>query len=129
VFVAENDYARLSYRLGPKGVATTTGGSWAALDSATGHVDWQVAVPGTANGQVAGAESAMSVADGIVFGGDTEGNMAALDGKTGALLWRYASAGSVACGPAIVDGVVYWGSGDPYGTKAKALYAFSLGGR
>jgi polyvinyl alcohol dehydrogenase (cytochrome) len=129
VFVAENDYARLSYRLGPKGVATTTGGSWAALDSATGHVDWQVAVPGTANGQVAGAESAISVADGIVFGGDTEGNMAALDARTGALLWRYASAGSVACGPAIVDGVVYWGSGDPYGTKAKALYAFSLGGR
>jgi polyvinyl alcohol dehydrogenase (cytochrome) len=55
--------------------------------------------------------------------------MVALNAATGATLWTYASGGSVGCGPAIVNGVVYWGSGDPYGKKNKQLYAFSLGGK
>jgi len=37
--------------------------------------------------------------------------MRALDAATGKILWSFASGGSVASGPAIADGMVFWGSG------------------
>ena len=55
--------------------------------------------------------------------------MRATDGK---ILWQYQSGGSVNCGPAIVNGTVYWGSGyrnDPSRLGGKGnnkLYAFTL---
>ena len=127
VYVAENDANNTPYKLEPSGVRTT-GGSWAALDVATGAVDWQTAALGTAPGQSsipAGAEGTMTVANGVVFGGSTGGYMTALDAASGAVLWSFQSGAGVTCGPAIVNGVVYWGSGDPYGTPGKTLYAFS----
>ena len=103
-----------------------TGGSWAALDPATGNFDWQVATPGDAT-----ALGPPSEADGVVFVGDmasSQENMFALDAATGNRLWSFAAEGSVNASPAIVEGVVYWGSGYQRGSSTK-LYAFSLGGQ
>jgi polyvinyl alcohol dehydrogenase (cytochrome) len=60
-------------------------------------------------------------------------NMFALDAATGATLWSFASGGSVIAGPAIVNGVVYWGSGysrygPALGSGNNKLYAFALTG-
>ncbi len=37
--------------------------------------------------------------------------MFALDAATGKILWQFASGSGVGSSPAIVDGVVYWGTG------------------
>jgi polyvinyl alcohol dehydrogenase (cytochrome) len=54
-----------------------------------------------------------SVANGAVYAGamDPKGYMRALDAAKGKILWSFASGGSVASGPAITDGMVFWGSG------------------
>lgn len=110
--------------------STTTGGFWAALDAATGKILWQTADP-----QLAYDNSAMSVANGVVYAGSMAGkgtNMYALDAVTGKIKWRFASGGAVTGGAAIVNGTAYWGSG--YQTEAiglgypgnnNKLYAFS----
>ena len=103
-----------------------SGGSWAALDPATGNFDWQVATPGDA-----AALGPASEADGVVFVGDmasSQANMFALEAATGRELWSFAAEGVVNASPAIVEGVVYWGSGYHAGPSQK-LYAFSLGGQ
>jgi len=112
IYVAEGNTAGLPYTLGgsgPDAGKTVTGGSWAALDPATGEILWQVADP-------AGAVDTafVSTANGVVYAGSlaaTGTNMYALDAKTGRILWSFASGGSVTGGAAIVDGTVYWGSG------------------
>ncbi len=127
VYVAENNSSGAAYK-SAEGSARLQGGSWAALDVGTGAVAWQVAVT-DGQGKPAGTESAMSVANGVVFGGSTAGEMVALDAGSGRVLWRFGSGGGVTCGAAIVAGVVYWGSGDPYGLANDKLYAFGLSGR
>ena len=128
VYVAENDANGLAYTLYPSG-KTATGGSWSALDAVTGVVQWQTAAPGIAQyttATPAGAEGAVSVANGVVFGGDTGGNMVAMDATTGAVLWSFANAGtSITCGPAIFDGVVYWGTNN-LPASGGVLYAFGM---
>ncbi len=125
VYVAENNSRHLAYT--PAGAsAKFRGGSWAALDVSNGAVAWQTEVTGTQGGMPAGTESAVSVANGVVFAGSTAGDMVAMDAGSGQVLWRFASGGGVTCGAAIVSGVVYWGSGDPYGTANNKLYAFAL---
>ncbi len=107
------------------GGESDTGGSWAALDPATGKFDWQVATPGDAP-----ALGPPSVADGVVFAGTmtaSAANMFALEAGTGKQLWSFAAEGDVNCAPSIVEGTVYWGSGYHSGSSHK-LYAFSLGG-
>jgi len=54
--------------------------------------------------------------------------MYGLDAATGKVLWSFDSGGSVIDGPAIADGVVYWGSGYPKvnGTANNKVYAFSM---
>jgi polyvinyl alcohol dehydrogenase (cytochrome) len=111
---------------GPGAGQMVTTGTWAALDTATGDVLWQIADPalamplsgGTVNGPVA-------VANGVMFGGsmDTDGTMFALDAATGEVLWQFQSGGTVYGGPAIAGGVVYWGSGYPGKAKAGQLIA------
>lgn len=112
---------------------TTTGGLWSALDAATGKILWQTAAP--ENPQYI-TDSFISGANGVIFGGSSGGNFYALDGRTGQVKWTFPSGGAVWSGAAIVDGVVYWGSG--YDTKAREMpydgnnnkfYAFSLDGR
>lgn len=107
-------------------------GSWSALDPSTGKILWQIPDP---NGAI--DIGPMTVANGVVYapsmGAATSGttNMFALDAATGNVLWSYPSGGSVNAGAAIVDGVVYWGSGYPKfgGVTNNKFYAFSLGGR
>ena len=71
----------------------------------------------------------MTVANGVFFAGSLSGDMVALDASNGKLLWKFASGGSVVCGPSIVNGTLYWGSGYSMfgaGTDNNKLYAFSL---
>lgn len=108
---------------------TTTGGSWAALDPATGRIEWQVADP-----LLAPDLAALSVANGVLYAGSmapTGDQMYALDARDGSILWRFPAGGSVVAGPAIVDGVVYWGSGYARtgGVGNNKFYAFSVDGR
>jgi polyvinyl alcohol dehydrogenase (cytochrome) len=100
---------------------TTTGGSWAALDAATGAKLWQVADPyGTLD------IGFLSAANGVVFAGGINGaadTMFALDAATGRTLWRYNSGGAVVGGAAIVASTVYWGSGYWFGLCSDGTYA------
>jgi polyvinyl alcohol dehydrogenase (cytochrome) len=47
--------------------------------------------------------------------------MYALDAGTGAILWSFASGGSVVSGAAIVNGLVYWGSGFVVGSACPGV--------
>jgi len=60
--------------------------------------------------------------------------MLALSAASGQTLWSYAAGSSVNAGAAIVDGVVYWGSGYvhlgiPGYTTNNKFFAFSKGGK
>ena len=89
----------------------------------------------------------MTVANGVVFAGSNGGpsplftggtvpwdhrsapTMFALDANTGAVKWTHVAGGSVLGGAAVVDGVVYWGSGYAnfgVGVDNKKLFAFEL---
>lgn len=109
-------------------------GSWAALDPATGAILWQVADP---NGAI--ALGALAVADSVVFVSSMAGSasaptMLALNANNGQTLWTFAAGSSVNAGAAIVNGVVYWGSGYahlgiPGYTANNKFFAFSNNGR
>lgn len=113
--------------------STTQGGSWAALDPATGHIIWQVADP---NGAV--DLGPMTVANGVVYapsmaGGATDKTMFGLNAATGATLWSFAAGSSVNAGASIANDTIYWGSGYanlgiPGYTGNNKFYAFTLGG-
>jgi polyvinyl alcohol dehydrogenase (cytochrome) len=140
IYVGVNDQAGSSYALGgngPQADQLVTVGSWAALDPASGSIEWQVADPAmTAPLEGVSVNGPVSVANGIMFGGsmDANGTMFAFDGATGALLWSFQSGGSVYGGPAIADGTVYWGNGLPnasrllFGSPGGTLYAFAIPG-
>ena len=113
----------------------TYAGLWAALDPETGAVLWRTADP---NGSI--ALGAVAASNGVVYAPSMSGvtktdpTMLALDGATGQLLWSYPAGSSVVAGAAIVDGVVYWGSGYahlgiPGYTPNNRFYAFSLNGQ
>ena len=133
IYAAEGDTAKIPYTLGGSGPyagQTVTGGSWAALDPATGKILWQTPDP-----QGAFDISFVSAANGVVYGGSlaTAGtNMYALDAATGKILWSFASGGSVTGGASIVGGSVYWGSGYcgtacfTAPTNNNKVYAFGL---
>jgi polyvinyl alcohol dehydrogenase (cytochrome) len=138
IYVGVNDQAGSPYALGGTGAQAgqlVTTGSWAALDPATGTIEWQVADPAlTAPVNGTSVNGPVSAANGILFGGsmDNSGTMFAFDGATGAVLWSFQSGGSVYSGPAIADGIVYWGSGLPnaarllFGSPGGTLYAFAV---
>jgi polyvinyl alcohol dehydrogenase (cytochrome) len=133
VYAAEGDTANIPYTLGGSGPyagQTVTGGSWAALDPATGRILWQTPDP-----QGSPDISFVSAANGVVYGGSlaaTGTNMYALDAATGKILWSFASGGSVTGGAAIAGGSVYWGSGYcgtacfTAPTNNDKVYAFAL---
>jgi polyvinyl alcohol dehydrogenase (cytochrome) len=136
--IANNTYAPFTFTVGPQAGRTVKGGFWSALDAATGRVLWQVAGnkppavirPTTPGDAIAINTGPVSTANGVVFAGalDAVGTMYALDGATGNILWTFESGGSVNSSPAIVDGVVFWGSGYQriQGTPNNKFYAFSL---
>ena len=99
-------------------------GGWSALDPLTGQILWQVADP-----QGAIDTGPVSVANGVVYGCsmDPQGHMYAFDAASGGILWDFPSGGSCNSGPAISQGVVYWGSGYArFGTPNNQFYAFGL---
>jgi polyvinyl alcohol dehydrogenase (cytochrome) len=122
VYVAISNNGRKSYNL-PSG-QTVNGGSWAALDSSTGEILWQVADP---NGSI--DPGAVSAANNVVYAGSIDGHMYGFDSKTGNILWSFNSNGAVNSGAAISDGTIYWGSGYSrfnLGAGNNKLYAFTL---
>jgi polyvinyl alcohol dehydrogenase (cytochrome) len=127
IYVAEANSGRRLHTLEPSGVKTRSG-SWGALDPLTGTILWQTAVPGKATSALA----PVTVANGVLYAGSmarTGDNMYALDAATGAVLWRFASGGSVGGGPAVANGLVYWGSGYSnlgLGTPNNKLYVFDV---
>jgi polyvinyl alcohol dehydrogenase (cytochrome) len=128
IYSAEADAPKTPYKLqgsGPFAGQTVTGGSWTAMDAATGAILWQTPDP-----QGAADIGYVSVANGVVYAGSNAHagtNMYALDASTGAILWSFASGGSVRSGAAIVGSQVYWGTGYP-GGPAKKMYAFRVPG-
>ncbi|MEH2373744.1 outer membrane protein assembly factor BamB family protein [Nostoc sp.] len=128
IYVAISNAQSQEYKLQPSG-KTTKGGSWSALDAATGKIIWQIADPAGAKDQ-----APMTVANGVVYAGSLasgqdSNNMYALDAKTGKILWDFNSGGSVVAGAAVVNGTVYWGSGYSHyglGVFNNKLYAFTV---
>jgi len=133
----------IPYRLTQNGVltnTTVTGGSWMALDPATGKILWQTADPQLETlppptGTVGVWDLApVSVANGVAYVASmakTGSQMYALDAATGSILWQFAAGSSVNAAPAIVNGSLYWGSGyarSAEGSGNNKLYAFSIGG-
>jgi polyvinyl alcohol dehydrogenase (cytochrome) len=112
-----------AYKLTPRG-ETVTWGSWSALNARTGKILWQTADP--TKGAI--DPGAMSVANGVVYAGSFSGMMYAMNARTGKVLWSFDSGGSVVDGPAIADGVVYWGSGYAHigpGKPNNQVFAFA----
>jgi polyvinyl alcohol dehydrogenase (cytochrome) len=147
IYASITNHHHIPYKLTQNGVVsdtTVTGGSWAALDPATGKIIWQTADPqletlaaplGTVG---VWALAPLSVANGVVYAGSMaklpeQNQMFALDAATGAVLWQYGAGSSVNAGPAIVDGTVYWGSGysrsGVEGSGNQKIFAFSIDGK
>ena len=149
IYVQITNFSHTEYEIpaGPQKGKKVNGGSWAGLDSATGKILWQTPDPTSekslkgllahpvfgaflGDGYFATAKGPMTVNQGVVFAGsmDRKGHMYAFDGKDGRILWDFESGGSVMSAPAIVDNVLYWGSGySKTGFGNKKFYAFSLG--
>jgi len=105
---------------------TYTCGTWAALSATDGSIKWQIPDP-----QGAKPYGMVTISNGVMFAGSTSGHMYAFDASSGRILWSFQSGGSTICGPSVVDGVVYWGSGygrffNAFGTGNNKLYAFDL---
>jgi polyvinyl alcohol dehydrogenase (cytochrome) len=150
IYVGVNDEKGAPYKMGgmgPQAGMQTSVGSWAALDPAgaqhpaadggysKGKILWQIANPSqTAVLNGASVNAPLTVSNGVIFAGsmDAMGTMYALDANTGDVLWQYQSGATVYGGPAISNGVVYWGSGYPsnrlgMGTHGTyQLYAFDI---
>jgi polyvinyl alcohol dehydrogenase (cytochrome) len=136
--ISNNDFIGHAMTKGPGAGATVKGGFWAALDAATGAVNWEYAasnppIPGTfaPEDAVAFNTGMVTVANGVVFAGamDAVGTMYAFDAATGQKLWSFESGGSINSGAAVVDGNVYWGSGYAnfgLGTGNNKLYSFGV---
>jgi polyvinyl alcohol dehydrogenase (cytochrome) len=133
VYVGNGNLSGVVHTLQPSG-QSHNGGSWTALDPATGKIVWQTPSTGA---KPNGALGPVTVANGVVFGGaisPSGDNMFAMEAATGKPIWHFAAGGSVNGGPAVVDGVVYWGAGYSHFaavgmTGAQKLYAFSLNGQ
>jgi polyvinyl alcohol dehydrogenase (cytochrome) len=109
-------------------------GAWAALDPASGTVQWKTADP---NGAV--DIGPMTVADGVVYASSmakapNAPTMFALNAATGQPVWNFVAGASVNAGATVVNGIVYWGSGyghlgfPEFTGGTNKFYAFSVNG-
>jgi len=143
--VTNFEHTPFTLTAGPYAGQSVNGGIWAALDAATGKLVWQTPDPssilpltgdivqlywggGLGPGFFGVDMGPLSYANGLVFAGsmDREGHMYALDAHTGVIRWSFASGGSVMSAPAVVDGVLYWGSGYERGFNNNRFYALAL---
>jgi polyvinyl alcohol dehydrogenase (cytochrome) len=146
IYVSITNHHHIPYKLTDNGVlssTTVTGGSWAALEPATGRILWQTADPQvetlTGLGVVGVWDLApVTVANGVLYAASmaklaSQNQMFALDARTGDVLWQFGAGSSVNAGPAVVRGSVYWGSGyarsGVEGSGNQRLFAFSIDGR
>jgi polyvinyl alcohol dehydrogenase (cytochrome) len=146
IYVPITNHHHIPYELTQNGVisnTTATGGSWAALDPRTGRILWQTADPQvealTDLGVVGVWDLApLTVANGVVYASSMaklagQNQMFALDAATGDILWQFGALSSVNAGPAVVDGMVYWGSGysrsGVEGSGNQRFFAFSIDGQ
>jgi polyvinyl alcohol dehydrogenase (cytochrome) len=146
IYASITNHHHIPYKLTEDGVlsnTSVTGGSWAALDPITGKIIWQTADPQVETlaglGTVGVWDLApVSVANGILYASSmaklgNQDQMFALDAATGAILWQFGAGSSVNSGPAVANGVVYWGSGysrsGVEGSGNNKLYAFSIEGQ
>jgi polyvinyl alcohol dehydrogenase (cytochrome) len=146
IYASITNHHHIPYELTENGVitgTTVTGGSWAALDPATGKILWQTADPQVENLAGVGVVGVwdlapVTVANGVVYAASmaklaSQNQMFALDARTGAILWQFGAGSSVNAGPAVVDGTVYWGSGysrsGVEGSGNTRFYAFSIDGK
>jgi polyvinyl alcohol dehydrogenase (cytochrome) len=131
----------------------TITGFWSALDIETGEILWQRPLPTDARPPVdetpepdpsgGAVHGSVTLANGVLFGGglDGEGSMFAMDASDGSILFEFnaqfvgSPAGGIEASPAVVDGVVYWGSGASRGGVLSADFfqaatgiPFTLGG-
>jgi polyvinyl alcohol dehydrogenase (cytochrome) len=132
IYIAEENFNGTPYDL-PSG-ASITSGSWAAIEPSSGKILWQVADPSHNLFGGGNALGAVAAANGVVYAPSMSGDFYALDAANGKTLWHYTAAGAAISGAAIVDGVVYWGSGYthlgiPGWTGSTTFYAFSLNGK
>ncbi len=112
IYAAESNSGHAAYDL--PGYPGWTGGSWAALDPATGSILWQVPDPGLSPvdpSVPAMALGPVTAANGVVYAASMSGILYAMDASTGQVLWAYDTGASVNAAPAIVNGWAYWGSG------------------
>ena len=123
---------------GPMAGQSVTGGYWSALNACNrrsymGKCRNNISISRfnrcSSSGAIAMNQGPVTVANGVMYAGalDQEGTMYAFDAATGNILWSFASGGSVNSGAAVVNGVVYWGSGYTSlgGTPGTHLYAFT----
>ena len=143
IYAAITNHHHIPYNLTDHGVlshTTVTGGSWAALQPATGKILWQTADPQvetlTGVGTVGVWDLApVTVANGVVYASSmakmaNQNQMFALDAATGEILWQFGAGASVNSGPAVADGSVYWGSGysrsGVEGSGSNQFFAFTV---
>lgn len=84
----------------------TFGGSFHALDAASGRLLWRFERAGYT------ARAAPAVANGTVFVGAVDGHLHALDAKTGTERWRFRAEAQVNSTPSVAEDVVYFGDWD-----------------
>ncbi|GAB4830263.1 hypothetical protein Ancab_019903 [Ancistrocladus abbreviatus] len=111
--------------------STTTFGGWVAMDASTGEIIWSMANPSNAT-----AYGPVTVANGVVFAGSTNGKgpIYAMNAKTGKILWSYETGATIYGGVSVSRGCIYFGNGYrvslgavvPSFTAGKSLFAFCV---
>jgi polyvinyl alcohol dehydrogenase (cytochrome) len=146
IYVSITNHHHIPYKLTENGVltnTTVTGGSWAALDPETGRILWQTADPQTEMLPGAGVVGVwdlapVTVSHGLLYAASMaklafQNQMFALDAGTGEILWQFSAGSSVNAGPAVLDGIVYWGAGyarsGVEGSGNQKFFAFSVDGK
>ncbi len=101
-----------------------------AIERTTGAKVWSYSIG------VGIVETSPAVVNGVVYVGQSidamSANLYALNAKTGAKLWSYTTRGGIGSSPTVVDGIVYFGSGDGnvYALNAKTgakLWSYTTG--
>ncbi|GJT84865.1 polyvinylalcohol dehydrogenase-like protein [Tanacetum coccineum] len=119
-----------NFTLKPSNITTTSGG-WVSMNAKNGNVLWSTGNPSNAT-----ASGPVSLANGVLFAGSTNGTgpIYAMSAATGQILWSYNTGATVYGGMSISNGCVYVGNGykvnlgafDPTYTSGTSLFAFCI---
>ena len=106
-------YENIAGTLGTGSIGTMDG-EIVAIDASTGHVKWDVKVPGDPFG---GA----TVVNDVVFTGLQDGTLLALSTVDGHQLWSYQAGGTINAWPAVAGNVLVWPLGGATPPQVLAL--------